>query len=111
MDLKEKLLGLKLKEKEVDIKGLKVIVKELTAGQKSEYEGSLFKIVNGKPVYNTKNAKEKLIAYSCYDKDGNILFKIEDIAQIKQLPSSVSELLFDVATEINNADIEEEVKN
>ena len=111
MNTKEKLLGLRLKQKEVDIQGINVIVKELTAGEKSDYDGSLFKIVNGKPQYQIKNAKEKLVAYSCYDENDNKLFGLNDLEQVKRLPSNVLEILFDAATEINSVDIEDEVKN
>ena len=112
MNTREKLLGLSRKSQTVNIEGVTVIVKEMTAGEGADYENSLYKIVNGKPIVNTTNAKAKLIALTCFDEQGEKLFDMKDLEQVKLLPNSVSAKLFDIATEINKLEADEDaVKN
>ena len=104
MNTLEKLLKLQRKQEIVEIDGVKIVVKELMAGEANEYESSLYKFINNKPVVQTKDAEVKLIIYSCYDEEDNKLFKIEDIAQVRNLPSSVVDRLYTVAKRLNEPD-------
>jgi len=103
---KENLLNMKFAEEEVTIGKEKYIVKEMTAGDASDYESGLFSMVNGKPVYNTKNAKAKLIMATLYQ-DGVKVFEPKDISLIEGMPSGVLNKLFTVASNLNNLGGEE----
>ena len=61
MTTREKLLGLDLAQEKVKIDGLTIIVKEMTAGEGSEYENSLYKFVNGK-VTNQKKTGSIIVS-------------------------------------------------
>jgi len=98
---KDNLINIKLAQEEVDIKGEKYIVKEMTAGEASNYESDLFSMVNGKPVYNTKNAKAKLVLSVLYQDDVKV-FEPKDLSLLEKMPSSILNKLFDVASKLNN---------
>ena len=108
---KSKLFGLKLKEQLVIIEDENIIVRELDAGQSNEYEHSLYTMVNGKPVMKTENAEIKLIIMSCYDEDGNKLFDMKELEQIKKMPAWVIDKLYGVAKKINAPSKDEVRKN
>jgi len=101
MTSKEKLLGLKLKEESVTIDGIDFLIKELNGGDSSSYQESLYKIVNGVPISNLKNATEKLVALTVFEPDGTRMFEITDLEQIKLIPNHVVEQLFKTARNIN----------
>ena len=103
---KDNLINIKFTEEEVEINGEKYIVKEMNAGEASDYESSLFSMVNGKPVYNTKNAKAKLVLATLHQ-DGEKVFEDKDISLIEKMPSSVLNKLFGVASNLNNLGAEE----
>lgn len=107
---KEKLLSIKLNSEEIEIDGEKYEIREMMGSDAAEYEGSLFSIVNGKPAYNTKNAKAKLIALTLYQNNAPV-FEAKDIALINQLPASVTNRIFAAAARINKLDADTNVKN
>lgn len=102
---KQALLGLKRKQKVVTVaEGVDVIVKELMAGEASAYQESMVKIVNGKPQKTIKDAQTKLVALSCYEEDGSLMFGMKSIEQVKQLPLTVVDKLYLAAEEVNNGE-------
>ena len=107
---KELLLGVKFKSKKIKINGENYEVREMNASNASEYESSLFKIVNNKPVYNTKDAKNKLVLLTLF-KNNEQVFAKNDIGLVGQLPASIVNKIFEVATNINQLDPEETEKN
>jgi len=117
MNTREKLLGLNLAQETVNIDGITVIVKEMTAGEGAEYENSLYKIIGQSVKMDMKNARSKLIALTCYDEQGAKLFDKKDEEQVKLLPNRVAAKLFDVASRLNNLtsdgqiDVDGAVKN
>lgn len=108
---KSKLFGIKLKEQQVIIEDQVIIVKELTAGESSKYQHSLYVMVGGAPVMKTENAEIKLIIMSCYDEEGNKLFDVKELEQIKQMPSWIIDKLYGIAKKISIPNQEETVKN
>lgn len=108
---KEKLFSIKLKEQKVFIEDEVIIVRELTAGQASEYQNSLYTIVNGQPIMKTEDAEFKLIILSCYDEEGNRLFDIKELAQIKQMPSWITDKLYKIAKKLSSPSKEQATKN
>ena len=114
--LKEKLLGLKRKEIIVETEVGNVVVREMLTGENEAYDRSLYDIRNGKRVPKLEDAKEKLIIECCYDEEGNKLFELKDMPLVKQLPSRVSNALFEAAAELKDvqfegAKLKEAVKN
>ena len=106
--LRDELLGLTRKSVVVETEVGKIVVKELTAGEAGKYDNSLYSYKNGKYTINRENAKEKLVIASCYDEKGEKLFELKDIELVKQLPTSLVDQLFSVASELR--DIHDEKK-
>jgi hypothetical protein len=99
---KEKLFGLKRKETIVELSDdVKVVVKELMAGEMAEYTASLYKFVNGKAVPQLKDQQAKLVALSCYEDNGEHMFSKTDTEMINTLPYSVIEKLYNAAEKLN----------
>ena len=109
--MKKDLFELKLKEEVVSISKEKITVKELTAGQASQYQHSLYKMVGNKPVVKVDGAEIKLVMLTCYDEEGNKYFESNDLELVKNLPSWVVEKLYNVANKINNPTKAELAKN
>lgn len=107
---KDNLLKLTLKSEEVELNGEKYEVREMTGEDASEYESGIFKMVNGKPVYDTKNVKAKLVVLTLFQ-NGEPVFDKKDIGLVNQLPASVISKVFDVATKVNKLELDENVKN
>lgn len=112
----DKLMRSAFKSKTITIDGTSYIVKEMSAQDKSEYENSIYEYKQvGKEIKITpklENAKVSLVIYTLHDEQGNKLFKgIEDIPLVKQLPSSIVEMVCDAAGELNGLDHSEVKKN
>jgi len=107
---KELLLSVKFKSETIKLNGENYEVREMTAKNAAEYESSLFKIVNNKPVYNTKDAKNKLVLSTLF-KNNEQVFGKNDIGLVGQLPASMVNKIFEAATKINQLDPEENEKN
>jgi len=112
----EKLLKASFKEEQLKIEGTTYIVKEMTAKDKSEYEGSLYTFKQiGKEVKVTPNmegVKSKLVFYTLHDEQGQKVFKdLSDLPLVDTLPSSIIEMICDVAGKINGLNQEEVTKN
>ena len=101
MDLKEKLAGLNRKQKTINYEGTTLIIKEMLSGDHEDYETSLYKIKGNQMEYDTKNAKSKMFIYCVHDEQGNKVYELNDLGLVRQLPSSLVDLVFDVATELN----------
>lgn len=102
--MKSELLGLKRKQEVVEVQGVKVIVKELTAGEANAYQMSNMKIVNGKPIPKPEDIQAKLVLLSCYEEDGSRMFNEADLELVKGLPSTVIDTLYAVAERLNSGD-------
>ena len=98
---KEALLQAKFGKEEIEINGDKYEIREMTAGDAAIYESSLFNMVNGKPIYNTKNAKTKLVLMALYQ-NGARVFEDKDIGLIESLPYSVLNQVFEIASKLNS---------
>lgn len=108
---KQDLMKLAIKEQIVMIGDEKIIVKELTAGQASAYQHSLYKIVKGKPEVKAEGAEIKLVILCSYNEDGSKYFDMADMELVKNLPGWVVEKLYNVANKLNNPSKEELEKN
>lgn len=104
MALKDKLLKSTLKEEKIELNGEVAIVREMTAGKASVYENSLYTVVGKDVKLDTKDAKAKLLCLTLYDEEGTEVFKIKDIEQVKQLPASIVDKVYQIAISINGLD-------
>lgn len=105
--MKNKLFELKLKEQLVIIEDEHIMVRELTAGQASQYQNSLYKIVGNKPIVKTEDAEIKLVILTCYNEDGTKYFEANDFELLKDSPQWIVEKLYKVANKLNNPKVEE----
>ena len=108
---KEKLFEALFAQEEIEINGEKFIVKEMNAKDAGEYESSLYKQVGNSIQYVTKNAKEKLVIRTLFEVNGDRVFGLNDIEQVGQLPASVVDRAFQVATNLNGLEKEGTEKN
>lgn len=99
--MKEKLLALKLKEELITVNGIKIIVKEMNAGEAAKYENSLYKVAGNKLVYNTEEARLKLFILTAHDENREKMFEIKDIELVKSIPAHVIDAVFTVASKLN----------
>ena len=98
---KESLAKAKFAAETIDIEGESYEIREMTAGEASVYESSLFSMVNGKPIYNTKNAKPRLVLMTLYQAGARV-YDDKDIGLVEALPYSTLNQLFDVASRLNS---------
>lgn len=94
---KEDLLGVVLATKVVKLKTGSVMIKEFTTSAREEFELMAMKMSTG----GAKNMKAKLIAISCINENGTRLFGDDEVGKISQMPSSITEVLFNAILEIN----------
>jgi len=108
---KEKLLGLAFRSKEITIEGDKYLVKEMNAAIAQEYEASLYKIIGQSVKYDASKAKTNLVLLTLFGTDGNRIFEDKDFGLVEQLPAHVVDMVFQVASNLNNLDPGETEKN
>lgn len=116
MDTLSSLMALKFNEKEIEYQGIKFIVREMNASDKSKYETGLYSYKQiGKDLKVTPNlddAKAKLVIFTLHDAEGIKIFKgLEDLPLINNLPSSFVEAIADVAGDLSGLNQEQITKN
>lgn len=109
MDLKSFLASLDRKEKEIEVLGQKMIIKEMTAKESGDYQTAIFNRKTN--VIDVKKAETLLICYCLYDLDGNRVYGLNDIGLIESLPSSVVKVLSSEAQNLNKDDLTVTEKN
>ena len=110
---KQKLSAIfsELELEEVEVKGQKVYIKKLKAGDFSDYKRSLWKNVNGKPVMQLQNHDVKLVILALCDEKGENLYTMADIEVVRNFSSNVLNKLYEVADKLNPINEEKAVKN
>jgi hypothetical protein len=106
--LKDKLLESSFDQRDFEINGITVVIKEMNAGDAVKYESSLYKLVNNQPIMTLENSKAKLIMLCVYDKDNNRVFDEKDIANINKMSAKTVNQLFQICSDLNGI---VEVKN
>ena len=104
MNKKDRLIQSLFKAEDITLGEDVFSVREMDTKQSTAYEGSLIKVVGGKPEYDLKEAKSKMVQLCLFDKDGKKVFEKGDIPLIEAMPKSVVEKIFDIATKINAID-------
>ena len=94
---KDDLLGLGLAEKIVELPTGEVKIKEFTTSDREAFELMAMKMKEG----GAKNMKAKLISISVITEGGSRMFGDDEIGKISQMPSKVTELLFNEILELN----------
>ena len=113
MDIKKALLESPLKKEVVDLKelGVKVTLQEMTAARLEQYESMIYVINDdGKMTINSSHVREKLIAFSVVDDNGNLIFSESDVEQLGNAGAGVIKKLADVAGALNNISNQEDNK-
>lgn len=111
MGLRETILGYQDGESKlvyVPEWGEKVTVRSLTAGERDRYELSHEKWRDAGTV------RSRLVVMSCYDEDGNRLFKDEDADALAKKSASAVGRLFEIARKLSGMteeDVEDLEKN
>lgn len=108
---KEKLMGLSFGSKKIKLGDDEYLIKEMNAELAGKYESSLYKFVDGKPVYNATDAKTKLVLYTLHNLDGSRTFENSDLGLVRQLPAHIVDEIFNVASNINKLDADTTEKN
>ena len=107
---KEKLMELKLGSEDIEIGGEAYQVQEMTVSESTDYESALVSMVNGKPVYDIKNAKKKLVQLTLFQ-NGERVFGDKDLGLVEKLPYSIMQQVFEVASKLNKLDGVKNIKN
>jgi len=107
---KDNLLNSIFESKNIKINNEEYTIKEMNGEEASDYESSMITMTNGKPIYNMKDAKVKLIQLTLHQNEKQ-LFEKKDIGLINKMPYSVINKIFKVASEINKLDKDNAEKN
>ena len=94
---KQDLFNIQLATKIVKLPQGEIIIKEFTTAGREQFEMMALKMQDGK----AKNMKAKLIAMSCVKEDGNRMFGDDELAKISELPSKITELIFNAVLDLN----------
>jgi len=99
------------KKEEILINGEKYLVKEMSAGEYTAYQKTLYTMVNNKPIYKVENAVKNLVLYTLHDIDGNRIFKDTDAVLLDKMPQSIVDEIYNHAAKVNGLDqTEDEVE-
>lgn len=101
---KAALLGIGLKTKSVKLETGTVLIQEFTTADREKFEVLALGMRTGK----SKNFKSQLIAISVMGENGSRMFGDTDIDQITQLPTTVTQPIFDQILVLNGMDEEAE---
>jgi len=99
---KEDLFKIQLKTKVVDLGAGSISIKEFTTSAREQFEMLAVKMQKG----SAKNMKAKLIAMSCINDNGTRYFGDDEIDKISELPSNITEILFNEILEINGMGVD-----
>lgn len=96
--------------------GGKVRVQSLTGAERDQFEESILgkKGKDGTREVVTKNLRAKLVALTAVDKDGKLLFSMDDVTVLGEKNATPLDRLFAVAQKlsgISKDDVDEMVKN
>lgn len=78
-----------------------VCVRELTAGQRDEYEGSILQQNGQNIVLNRQRMRARLCAMTIVGPDGNLLFTEEDVDKLSELGAGALDRIYDVAQRLS----------
>jgi len=95
---KSDLLAIKLETREVKLSQGSVLIKEFTASDREGFELLALNMTKGK---GAKNMKAKLISVSVVNEQGGRVFGDDEVAQISQMPSRVTEEIFNEILSLN----------
>ncbi len=91
-----------------------VRVRTLSGSERDAFEESIVETRKGERKVKMQNARAKLVALACIDKDGQLLFSANDVRELGQKSSKALDRVFIAASKlsgISDDDVEELVKN
>lgn len=95
---KNDLLNIGLKRKEVKLENGSVLIREFTTADREKFEVLAMSVQSGT---TQKSMKASIIAISLINKDNTRVFGDDEIGKISELPSTVTEAIFNEILEIN----------
>ncbi len=95
---KNDLLSIGLKRKEVDLDTGTVLIREFTTADREKFEVLAMGMQEGS---GKKNMKANIIAISLINKDNTRVFGDDEIGKIAELPSTITEVIFNAVLDIN----------
>ncbi len=84
-----------------------VIVRELTGTERDAYESSIVKTNGTKVTVDSRNLRAKLVAMSCVDEDGALLFTSDDVVELGKKSAAALDRIVDVAKRLSRIDMSE----
>jgi hypothetical protein len=100
----------------IDVKieewGGEVRVRTLTAGERDEYEASIYETDGTNVTVKREDFRAKMLALCIVDDKGNRMFGTKDISKLSGKSAKPIQQLFEVAQELNglSADAQEEIE-
>ena len=95
---KAQLLSIGLKTKTIKLDQGELLIKEFNTSDREKFEVMAMDISKGG---DSKNMKAKLISISLINEDGGRYFGDDEIDKISQMPSTITQLLFDEILSLN----------
>ncbi len=95
---KAQLLGIGLKTKEVKLPQGVLLIKEFNTSDREKFEVLAMQM---QKTGEAKNMKAKLIAISLVNEDHGRIFGDDEIDKIAQMPSTITETLFNEILDLN----------
>lgn len=108
---KDDLLNKQLDTRIVNIDGDEFLIKEFTTSDREDFEILAMKMQS---TVQPKNMKAKLIVISLINEDRTRMFGDDEIGTVSQLPSKITQKLFDEILSLNGMaedSIEDTIKN
>lgn len=78
-----------------------VMVRELSAKERDEYETSIVSVKGTKLDIDPVNMRAKLVSMGCVDEDGNRLFTLDDAEDLGKKSSTALDRIYDKIQEIS----------
>lgn len=91
-----------------------VYVRTMKAAERDAFETSMFEGRGSSRRQNLDNLRARLVAKTAVDKDGNPLWKAEQVKRLGEKNAAAIDRIFDAAQRLNgmsSSDVEEMVKN
>ena len=78
-----------------------VTVRELTGSERDAYESSIVKTNGASVTVDARDMRAKLVAMSCIDEGGELLFTMKDVAALTKKSARALDRIVDVAKRIS----------
>lgn len=101
MGIRDQILGAKVPSEAVQVLGITVNVRGMTGHQRDAFEMSCWSGKGKNRQFSPDNFRAKLVAYCCYDDEGQRVFSDADVAQLGEVRADVVAQLASVAQRLS----------